>query len=181
MMQYCRDLGWGIDDPKFWQVQGQVISLDFNPFLCYDLQRKVRDSVKHSRLQSISLQPGGHGAQDGLDWTIHRRLVAKGGKKLRFHQAIWQAAVVHKDKGGTHCVLAAKQPNTLEHVLWDCSRWAGQPQLSAKLRAMKATYSHPCLWLRALLLFEYVRTPLSIQRKLSKGFGLVVTLITTLS
>ena len=169
MMQYCRDLGWGIDDPKFWQVQGQVISLDFNPFLCYDLQRRVRDSVKHSRLQSISLQPGGHGAQDGLDWTIHRRLVAKGGKKLRFHQAIWQAAVVHKHNGGHALCPRCQQPNTLEHVLWDCSRWAGQPQLSAKLRAMKATYSHPCLWLRALVPSEYVRTPLLNPEEVVQG------------
>ena len=39
----------------------------------------------------------------------------------------------------------------------------------AKLRAMKATFSHPCLWLRALVPSEYVRTPLLNPEEVVQG------------
>ena len=58
----------------------------------------------------------------------------------------------------TPCALFAKgeeklMPITLQHVLWDCSRWQGHPNL-------KKVYPEVCLWQRALMPASYVQTPL---------------------
>ena len=148
-----------------WIIQGQPWPLTFGPFLFQDLRRLIKSTVRQSRLEAISSQFGGEGAIGGLDWTIHRRIVAKGGKKLRFHQAIWQAALVHAGSGG-HALCpfcpgrGEAHANTLQHVLWDCSRWQGHPQLSKKLQDLKKVYPEVCLWQRALLPASYVQTPL---------------------
>ena len=165
MIQYAKDMGWDVNSPTSWIIQGQPWPLTFGPFLYQDLRRLIKSTVRQSRLEAISTQFGGEGAIGGLDWTIHRRIVAKGGKKLRFHQAVWQAALVHSGSGGhALCPFCQRRgeahANTLQHVLWDCSRWQGHPQLSTKLQNLKRVYPEVCLWQRALMPASYVQTPL---------------------
>ena len=76
MIQYAKDMGWDVNSPTSWIIQGQPWPLTFGPFLFQDLRRLIKSTVRQSRLEAISSQFGGEGAIGGLDWTIHRRIVA---------------------------------------------------------------------------------------------------------
>ena len=140
------NLGWGMESPTAWTIQGASVPIRFQPSFLQDLRRSVRLTVKQ-----------------GLDWTIHRCVIAKGGKRLRFHQAIWQGALVQAANGGhalcPHCGAA----NTLEHLLWECS------QSSPRLRAMRDLYPEPCLWLRGLVPARLVQMPLLSTEEVREG------------
>ena len=138
MIQYCLDLSIDVSDPLRWVHGGGVLSLDVtDPGLFLSVRRFLTKVVALERAARFGAVPTANGAQEGVDWTVHRRLLKSAktpSPKWAFH-AVWQGRVLHSGNGG--CPLCAcGAENSLHHVYYDCPLSPGK--LSLTLRGSNA-------------------------------------------
>ena len=69
MIQYAKDMGWDVNSPTSWIIQGEPWPLTFGPFLYQDLRRLIKSTVRQSRLEAISTPVWGRRSyrRPGLD------------------------------------------------------------------------------------------------------------------
>ena len=151
MIQYCLDLGIDVSDPLRWVHRGEVLSLDVtDPGLFLSVRRFLTKVVALERAARFGAVPTANGAQEGVDWTVHRRLLKSAktpSPKWAFH-AVWQGRILHSGNGG--CPLCAcGAENTLHHVYYDCPLSPGK--LSLTLRGFQRRHPDPCFWLRGMV------------------------------
>ena len=122
MVQYCLDLRINVSDPLRWVHSSGILLLDVtNPGLFLSVRRFLTNVVALERAARFSAVATAQGAQEGVDWSVHRKLLKASGTpspRWAFH-AVWQGRILHSDNGGfSHCACGAA--NTLHHVYYEC-------------------------------------------------------------
>ncbi|CAE7214837.1 unnamed protein product [Symbiodinium sp. CCMP2592] len=151
MVQYCIDLRINVSDPLRWVHSSGVLLLDVaNPALFLSVRRFLTQVVALERTLRFGAVPTAHGAQQGVDWSVHRKLL-KASKpsspRWAFH-AVWQGRTLHSGNGGlTHCSCGAE--NSLHHVYYECP--LAPAKLSPNLRGFQRRHEEPCFWLRGMV------------------------------
>ena len=90
-------------------------------------------SVRKARNRLLSQQTSCGMLEDGVDWTVPKRLVHKHksrSDRLTGMRAVWQGAVLRGTRSGTTvCPLCQKEAST-KHVLRECLFWKDrQPEI----------------------------------------------------
>jgi hypothetical protein len=109
----------------------------------------------------MSLMPGGRGAQNGLDWSIHRRILKKRKSKSKALplRGVWSGAVLCSLKGGSALCQLCGAPATYLHVLVECPSW------DRRHRTLPSWYPRPvpeaeeCFWARAWVPAHWTKQP----------------------
>ena len=151
MIQYCLDLNIDVSDPLRWVHGSGVLSLDVtDPGLFLSVRRFLTKVVALERAARFGAVQTANGAQEGVDWSVHRKLlkVAKTpSPKWAFH-AVWQGRVLHSGNGGCPlCTCGAE--NSLHHVYYECP--LSPVKLSQTLRGFQRKHQDPCFWLRGMV------------------------------
>ncbi|CAE7606948.1 unnamed protein product [Symbiodinium sp. CCMP2592] len=151
MVQYCIDLRINVSDPLRWVHSSGVLLLDVtNPGLFLSVRRFLTQVVALERASRFGAVLTAQGAQQGVDWSVHRKLlkVSKlSSPRWAFH-AVWQGRTLHAGNGGfSHCACGAE--NTLHHVYYECP--LAPAKLSPALRSFQRKHPDPCFWLRGMV------------------------------
>ncbi|CAE7236857.1 unnamed protein product, partial [Symbiodinium sp. CCMP2592] len=151
MVQYCIDLRINVSDPLRWVHSSGVLLLDVtNPGLFLSVRRFLTQVVALERASRFGAVLTAQGAQQGVDWSVHRKLlkVSKlSSPRWAFH-AVWQGRTLHAGNGGfSHCACGAE--NTLHHVYYECR--LAPAKLSPALRSFQRKHPDPCFWLRGMV------------------------------
>ena len=143
---------YGIEAPEWnhWTIPGDA-SLDIRinpdlPWHTFKAEAALRGQVRKSRNRLLSQQTSCGMLEDGVDWTVPKRLVHKHksrSDRLTGMRAVWQGAVLRGARSGTTvCPLCQKEAST-KHVLRECIFWKDrQPRHWAK---WEAEFPLPCL------------------------------------
>ena len=165
MVQYCLDLRINVSDPLRWVHSSGVLLLDVtNPGLFLSVRRFLTNVVALERAARFGAVAAAQGAQEGVDWSVHRKLLKASGPpspRWAFH-AVWQGRVLHSDNGGfSHCACGAA--NTLHHVYYECP--LSTARLSPALRNFQRKHQDPCFWLRGMVPRAWTTPPVSSSWK----------------
>ncbi|CAE7267552.1 unnamed protein product [Symbiodinium sp. CCMP2592] len=97
MVQYCIDLRINVSDPLRWVHSSGVLLLDVtNPGLFLSVRRFLTQVVALERASRFGAVLTAQGAQQGVDWSVHRKLlkVSKlSSPRWAFH-AVWQGRLL---------------------------------------------------------------------------------------
>ena len=161
MIQYCLDLRINVSDPLRWVHSSGVLLLDVtNPGLFLSVRRFLTNVVALERAARFGAVATAQGAQEGVDWSVHRKLLKASGPlspRWAFH-AVWQGRILHSDNGGfSHCACGAA--NTLHHVYYECP--LSTARLSPALRNFQRKHQDPCFWLRGMVPRAWTTPPVS--------------------
>ena len=130
MVAYLKD--YGIEAPEWnhWPIRGKTpVGIHVNPDLPWQTFRAeaaLRGQIRKARNRALSQQTSCSLLEEGVDWTVPRRLVHKHKSRpdrLTGMRAVWQGAVLRGTRSGTAvCPLCQKEAST-KHVLRDCLFW----------------------------------------------------------
>ena len=152
MVQYCLDLHINVQDPLRWVHSSGVLVLDVsNPGLFLSVRRFLTKVVALERAARFGAVHTAKGAQEGVDWSVHRKLLKVSklpSPKWAFH-AVWQGRILHAGNGGlSRCACGAE--NSLTHVYYECP--LSPAKLSPAIRSFQKKHQDlPCLWLRGMV------------------------------
>ncbi|CAE7805903.1 pol [Symbiodinium sp. CCMP2592] len=102
MVQYCIDLRINVSDPLRWVHSSGVLQLDVaNPGLFLSVRRFLTQVVALERASRFGAVPTAQGAQKGVDWSVHRKLlkVSKPSSPRSAFHAVWQGRTLHSGHG----------------------------------------------------------------------------------
>ncbi|CAE7770088.1 unnamed protein product [Symbiodinium sp. CCMP2592] len=102
MVQYCIDLRINVSDPLRWVHSSGVLLLDVtNPGLFLSVRRFLTQVVALERASRFGAVPTAQGAQQGVDWSVHRKLlkVSKPSSPRWAFHAVWQGRTLHAGNG----------------------------------------------------------------------------------
>ena len=88
---------------------------------------RLRTIMLQDRWSRIAQQECAAGAEDGLDWSVARRMLKGAAKRplvLAGLRLLWQRAVRRANHGGDVLCQMCGKPNSWRHALHDCRRWA---------------------------------------------------------
>ena len=152
MVQYCLDLHINVQDPLRWVHSSGVLVLDVSKTgLFLSVRRFLTKVVALERAARFGAVNTAKGAQEGVDWSVHRKLLKVSklpSPKWAFH-AVWQGRILHAGNGGlSRCACGAE--NSLTHVYYECP--LSPVKLSPAIRSFQKKHQDlPCLWLRGMV------------------------------
>ena len=129
MQCYLMDLGFQAPDMSVWRRDDFVIKLKWgDPSTGTHVSNRLKMVLCEDRWQRIANQESAAGVEQGIDWTVPRKLLKQAAKHpllvasgLRM---LCQGAIRRAGHGGDLLCPRCGAENSLRHVLHDCSRWA---------------------------------------------------------
>ena len=151
-----------IDAPAMnkWRVEGQETTVSWDQEGLADILHTLRGRMRQQALDRMASLPGGLGVEQGIDWTVPRKLLRRSRTRHQAaaFQTVWQGATVHDRRGGTPTCSLCSQPATLEHVLYSCAYWETRHKPPpGRWEGAKKVFPEQCLWLRGLVPSRHVR------------------------
>ena len=128
MQCYLKDLGFDAPTMDVWKRPDGDIVLNWgSPNSGKEVSSLLQKALLKDRWERIALQESADGTQDGIDWTVPRKLLKESAKKPLVQSGLrmlFQGAIRRANHGGEAFCHRCGMANTLQHVLHDCIRWA---------------------------------------------------------
>ena len=155
---YLLENGWVADQPLSWRhpvlevLLDDLSQLSQQGILLYHIKRHIHSK----RWARISITEGGAGAEHGLDWTVHHRLLKSHKTIAHALKSLWQ--------GGLRCGPDAfcetcKVPASMQHVLYDCKCWRNEKPPPSHWKHIRVNWPAECFWLRGLVPRMWTQVP----------------------
>ena len=128
MQCYLMDMGFEAPTMDEWKRTDTTIKLAWgSKQVGKEVREQLQQAMQRDRWQRIGGHEGAKGAEQGIDWTVPRRMLKESIKKPHYHaglRMLFQGAIRRADSGGDMICPKCGQHNSLQHVLHDCIRWA---------------------------------------------------------
>ena len=126
MQCYLMDLGFQAPDMSVWRRGDFVIRLNWgDPSTRTHVSDRLRMVMCKDRWHRVASQESASGVEQGIDWTIPRKLLKQAAKHLLVASGLLcQGAIRRAGHGGDLLCPGCNAENSLRHVLHDCPRWA---------------------------------------------------------
>ena len=128
MQCYLMDLGFQAPDMSVWRRGDFVIKLNWSdPSTGTHVSNRLKMAMCEDRWQRIANQESAAGVEQGIDWTVPRKLLKQAAKRPLVASGLrmlCQGAIRRAGHGGTFCAPGVV-PNSLRHVLHDCPTQVG--------------------------------------------------------
>ena len=125
---YLKDLGFDAPTMDVWKRPDGDIVLNWGfPNTGREVHSLLQKAMLTDRWERIALQDSADGTQNGIDWTVPRKLLKESAKKPLVQSGLrmlFQGAIRRANHGGDAFCHRCGMANTLQHVLHDCIRWA---------------------------------------------------------
>ena len=128
MQCYLMDMGFEAPTMDEWKRPGTNINLAWGSSqVGKEVREQLNQAMLADRWHRISCQESAAGTDEGIDWTVPRKMLKESVKHPFQHaglRMLFQGAIRRANSGGDVVCSRCGQTNTLRHVLHDCIRWA---------------------------------------------------------
>ena len=128
MQRYLMDLGFSAPNMDSWTRDHVEIRVGWgDASVGSQVAGRLRTIMLQDRWSRIAQQECAAGTEDGLDWTVARRMLKGAAKRplvLAGLRLLWQGAVRRANHGGDVLCQMCGKPNSWRHALHGCRRWA---------------------------------------------------------
>ena len=145
MQCYLKDLGFDAPTMDVWKRPDGDIVLNWgSPNTGREVSSLLQKALLTDRWERIALQESADGTQEGIDWTVPRKLLKESAKKPLVQSGLrmlFQGAIRRANHGGDAFCHRCGMANTLQHVLHDCIRW--RRSTLGRIRPGRSSFRQP--------------------------------------
>ena len=160
-LQYLQDLDVDGQDPLCWKWAGQTLELSTeDPCLQGKVRAVLAQVVAAWRAKRFSKAQSATGAEEGVDWSLARRLLRAGQlpKRRSSFQMGFQGLHLHEGNSGLPFCQWCGKRNTPQHLLYECEKLPGAKPAPKWLLDYRSKVPDQCLWQRGMLPRRYVQS-----------------------
>ena len=161
LIQYLQDLGVDGQDPLCWKWAGHTLDIAIeDPCLLGKVRAFLAQVVAAWRTKRFSQAQSASGAEDGVDWTVARRLLRADKLPARrsSYKMVFQGLHLHEGNSGLPFCQWCGKRNTPQHLLYDCKELPGAKSAPKWLLDYRAKVPDDCLWQRGMLPKRYIQS-----------------------
>ena len=171
MQCYLMDLGFDASTMDHWTRGDVSIQIEWgNPKVGTIVRQHLNEVLRKDRWNRIASQELANGAQDGIDWTVPRRMLKRANKQPLIASGLrmlWQGAIRRANHGGDLLCPRCGKENSLAHVLHECVKW-GSFDLGRDPAWEAAFPNAPdCFKFRGLVPLQATRHPMIAPEKMA--------------
>ena len=161
LIQYLQDLGVDGQDPLCWKWAGHTLDIAIeDPCLLGKVRAFLAQVVAAWRTKRFSQAQSASGAEDGVDWTVARRLLRADKLPARrsSYKMVFQGLHLHEGNSGLPFCQWCGKRNTPQHLLYDCEKLPGAKPAPKWLLDYGSKVPDDCLWQRGMLPKRYIHS-----------------------
>ena len=161
LIQYLQDLGVDGQEPLCWKWDGHTLDIDIeDPCLLGKVRAFLAKVVAAWRARRFSKAQSASGAEEGVDWTVARRLLRAEKLPVRrsSYKMVFQGLHLHEGNSGLPFCQWCGKRNTPQHLLYDCDKLPGAKSAPKWLLDYRSKVPDDCLWQRGMLPKKYVHS-----------------------
>ncbi|OLQ04145.1 hypothetical protein AK812_SmicGene12815 [Symbiodinium microadriaticum] len=161
LIQYLQDLGVDGQEPLCWKWDGHTLDIAIDdPCLLGKVRAFLAKVVAAWRARRFSKAQSASGAEEGVDWTVARRLLRADKLPVRrsSYKMVFQGLHLHEGNSGLPFCQWCGKRNTPQHLLYDCDKLPGAKSAPKWLLDYRSKVPDDCLWQRGMLPKKYVHS-----------------------